>query len=298
MNLATLFMIPLALSISGCAIAEACGPLQTGFLEQLKAGNFDAAETVLAQIGTSCPAKVYDNTQRQFTESIAITASRWLAENKTAEAATLIKRAKTISWTVYSVRGDLAAKQQDWRTATEEYLLAYEELSSNPKAAQSIPDFAQRKERIRRLAEEAQLVHGEIVAVVTRDGSTQIVPGEARGPEVEQDIPVQFDTDSAALNPAGITSAKLILDDLKRRDGLARILVVGHTDERGTDEHNRKLSERRAQAVAQYLKSHGISAPITHEGRGESEPKEISSEARYTQEEKWAIQRRVQVITE
>ncbi|MET2830922.1 OmpA family protein [Mesorhizobium shangrilense] len=35
----------------------------------------------------------------------------------------------------------------------------------------------------------------------------------------------------------------------------ARFLISGHTDARGTDEYNQKLSERRAKAVADYLVS-------------------------------------------
>ena len=298
MKIAQSLMIPLVLFLPGCAAAEECGPLQAGFLEQLKQENFDAAETTLSRIETGCPPKVHDNTQRQFTESIAATASRWLSEGKAADAAALIKRAKTVSWTVYSVKGDLAAKQQKWRAAAEEYLLAYE-LLSDPHAAPAITNLAEIRERIRRRAEEAQLVHGEIVAVATTRGAKpKMLAGEERGPAVEQDIPIQFDTDSAKLNPAGIQSADLLVADIQSRSGLNRILVVGHTDERGEVDYNQKLSERRAQAVAQYLKNHGITIPMKTEGHGESDPKEISDAKRYTQEEQWAIQRRVQINTE
>ena len=49
--------------------------------------------------------------------------------------------------------------------------------------------------------------------------------------------------------------------------------IVGHTDAIGSDEYNQRLSERRAQAVKQYLVSKGIAASrLGTEGRGEQEP--------------------------
>jgi OOP family OmpA-OmpF porin len=50
-------------------------------------------------------------------------------------------------------------------------------------------------------------------------------------------------------------------------------MIVGHTDSIGSDEYNQRLSERRAQAVKQYLVSKGIAASrLSTEGQGEREP--------------------------
>jgi outer membrane protein OmpA-like peptidoglycan-associated protein len=49
--------------------------------------------------------------------------------------------------------------------------------------------------------------------------------------------------------------------------------VNGHTDDVGSAEYNQKLSERRAQAVRDYLVKAGISADILSvEGHGKSLP--------------------------
>jgi len=51
------------------------------------------------------------------------------------------------------------------------------------------------------------------------------------------------------------------------------LAVEGHTDSVGTDEYNRQLSERRAEAVRDYLVQQGISADaIVASGFGKSEP--------------------------
>ena len=52
-----------------------------------------------------------------------------------------------------------------------------------------------------------------------------------------------------------------------------KVQISGHTDSIGSDQYNQRLSERRAQAVKQYLVSKGIAASrLGTEGRGEREP--------------------------
>jgi outer membrane protein OmpA-like peptidoglycan-associated protein len=52
------------------------------------------------------------------------------------------------------------------------------------------------------------------------------------------------------------------------------VLVIGNTDNVGTDAYNQKLSERRASSVSDYLQTLGVSSSrITTKGMGESDPK-------------------------
>src|SRR6059036_2623110 len=52
-----------------------------------------------------------------------------------------------------------------------------------------------------------------------------------------------------------------------------RALVEGHTDSIGSDAYNQRLSERRANAVGDYMIARGIEAQrITTKGWGESKP--------------------------
>ena len=51
------------------------------------------------------------------------------------------------------------------------------------------------------------------------------------------------------------------------------IMVIGHTDSKGTLNYNQRLSERRAKAVTNYTSSNGISADrLTAVGKGETDP--------------------------
>ncbi len=54
----------------------------------------------------------------------------------------------------------------------------------------------------------------------------------------------------------------------------SRVRLIGHTDSQGDDEANRRLSQRRAQAVRDWLvRNRGLPAARTLvEGRGEDQP--------------------------
>lgn len=81
-----------------------------------------------------------------------------------------------------------------------------------------------------------------------------------------------FDFDKAVLKPEG----KAMLDDLARLLNGAQYEVIGatgHADRFGSNPYNQKLSERRANAVKDYLASRDIPANrINATGKGETQP--------------------------
>ncbi|MEN0105441.1 MAG: OmpA family protein [Pseudomonas sp.] len=83
---------------------------------------------------------------------------------------------------------------------------------------------------------------------------------------------VLFAFDSAELS----ANAKTALTEISKRltgASLVSVQVAGHTDSKGSDAYNQKLSERRAQSVANFLESQGIPAgKLSVVGYGESQP--------------------------
>ena len=64
---------------------------------------------------------------------------------------------------------------------------------------------------------------------------------------------------------SGPAKAKLGSDVVSKLGSCAQvrlIVVTGHTDRLGSSESNQKLSEKRAQAVTEYLFSKGVSASL------------------------------------
>jgi len=81
-----------------------------------------------------------------------------------------------------------------------------------------------------------------------------------------------FDFDKSVVRPDGKRTIDEALSKIQGTD-LEMVIATGHTDSVGTEAYNQKLSERRAQAVKDYLVSKGIPASkITTIGKGKSQP--------------------------
>jgi outer membrane protein OmpA-like peptidoglycan-associated protein len=89
------------------------------------------------------------------------------------------------------------------------------------------------------------------------------------------DMMINFDLDSADLT----SQAQQNLDEFARAlhsDQLssARFVVEGYTDARGSEDYNLGLSERRAQAVTDFLFERGVATDkVTAIGKGMSNPR-------------------------
>ncbi|MFO8032022.1 MAG: OmpA family protein [Desulfohalobiaceae bacterium] len=90
------------------------------------------------------------------------------------------------------------------------------------------------------------------------------------------DSEVFFDFDSATLKPGGRRELERVADVLNKYRK-TNIQVEGHTDQKGPEEYNQKLSERRAEAVKKALLQMGVIEERVHAvGYGETQP--ISSD--------------------
>jgi len=70
--------------------------------------------------------------------------------------------------------------------------------------------------------------------------------------------PVQFAYDSYEVSSDELPNIRLVAVDMKASPG--NLIIAGFTDDRGTDEYNRGLGERRAQSVRQALINDGVPA--------------------------------------
>lgn len=83
---------------------------------------------------------------------------------------------------------------------------------------------------------------------------------------------INFDFDKANIKPEAEGVLDAAVEALKENPGVS-VEVVGYTDSVGTDAYNQGLSERRANAVKDYLASHGVEGSrLTATGRGEANP--------------------------
>jgi OOP family OmpA-OmpF porin len=84
---------------------------------------------------------------------------------------------------------------------------------------------------------------------------------------------VQFELDSAVLTANSKRILESVAKDLINYSGDKKAIEVqGHTSSEASVTYNLKLSQRRAQAVTDYLKKQGATDRLYAKGYGESHP--------------------------
>lgn len=108
--------------------------------------------------------------------------------------------------------------------------------------------------------------------VVTATVDTVII---AKVEKIEQNFnAAQFQKNSADLSDAAKQILNELVQVLKDNDAL-KVKIIGHSSVEGTEAHNQKLSEQRAQVAADFIIAAGIdSLRVTAIGKGSTEPKD------------------------
>lgn len=99
------------------------------------------------------------------------------------------------------------------------------------------------------------------------------VKQEDRGTVITLSGAVLFTSGKSELLPSAQAKLSEVADALTQQNKAAPIVVEGYTDSQGSDAFNLTLSRERAQAVREYLASHGVAEDrIRAEGLGSSRP--------------------------
>ena len=95
---------------------------------------------------------------------------------------------------------------------------------------------------------------------------------------------INFEFNKSNITPEGAFELDKLVQVMKHNESLV-IMVKAHTDNRGSEQYNLDLSDRRAKSTIQYVLSKGIDkSRIAGQGYGESEPK-IDCKENCTEEE-------------
>lgn len=112
------------------------------------------------------------------------------------------------------------------------------------------------------------------------------LPADAEYQEVTKDIPLKkieignaivlknifFDFDKATLRPESFNELDRLVQLLTENPTI-KVEISAHTDSKGSDEYNLKLSQKRAESVVNYLIGKGIAASrLIAKGYGETQP--------------------------
>jgi peptidoglycan-associated lipoprotein len=105
--------------------------------------------------------------------------------------------------------------------------------------------------------------------------------------------PVYFDFDRSNIKSRERGKLKAIAECLKG-DNVAPLTIEGHCDERGTEEYNMALGERRANAAKKYLSRLGVDGgKVQTTSLGKNRPASDGSN-----ESAWSKNRRTEFVSE
>lgn len=149
-------------------------------------------------------------------------------------------------------RQTLGERERDLQERDQQIAQTREELAAEQQARQQAEQAA--ADAMTRLQELAAVRQERDHTVITLSGE------------------VLFESDQAELR-ASARERLLALADALRTEETQMATIEGHTDSRGSDDYNRRLSQRRAESVRDYLIAEGVpAARLQAVGRGESTP--------------------------
>jgi len=135
--------------------------------------------------------------------------------------------------------------------------------------------------------------------VIDMGGKVEDLTVQETDTEVRIDLAadVLFDFDKADLLPKAEETLQKAADLIKQRNAKGTVRIEGHTDAKGSDAYNQKLSERRAEAVKRWFESHGLPEHFSTAGFGAKKPVAPNTKADGSDDpEGRAKNRRVEII--
>ena len=278
-----------------------CAETAQALMEAIAARDVDAVraryEAVLND--ASCD----DTFRERAGRAVSMTLARVVQERMAAGASLASQRALlerglgyARTWPVLALLGDAAHDAGDYDGASASYqeaLTVIDDAVKTPKP----PPRAVIERIFRRAAQSRMLAASYRPPPKTRSGAPGGLAAESiRGIAIERvAVPITFRTDSADFTEDGRRAAADMVEYLTFQQS-GRITIAGHTDPRGDAAYNLDLSRRRAEAVAHYLRMRGFAGQIHVVAKGESERFPVDDPSDYTREQRWQMDRRVELI--
>lgn len=212
-----------------------------------------------------------------------------LAKEEAAAASTASQRA-----TDAAIRAEIAAgaraqaEQQRSQAEQQRDQAQAARAQAESTAQQAVQQETQTKSQLDALREQRKEELDQMQEALNRVAETKRTPNGMV--LVLPDSTFKFDFDSADLKPRNRELLSRVAGILLASKGFS-LGVYGYTDDVGTRDYNQKLSERRAEAVRNYLVQAGIDpALVGAKGFGKTNPR-VNGET----EQARAINRRVEI---
>lgn len=290
MNRNRRFVYSLALAGLACVLLASCAPpMKNADLEKAQAAfaaaKMDPDVVKKAPLGLQTAESalmVAENLYKSDAEPAEVSHQAYLALQRTALAKETAMQ-KVAEENVEAASNERAKVLLQARTAEAE--AAHKRAQASSKEAQEATKAAeaarkQAEERSAQLASmtaEAQQAADAARAAEERAKALEAEVAQLQGIKSERGLvitlgDVLFDTGKAELKGGAVVTISKIANFMKTYP-TRKLLVEGFTDSRGSDEYNRNLSERRANAVRSALVAGGVeSERVDVRGYGEAYP--------------------------
>lgn len=255
------------------AAQNANPPLDPAVLSQRQA-DLIQRQNVLEQLRAERQADVARRADIQRHHEAAVAAALQTRQQQEQQAQAMKAQMEAAQAAAQQAAAAAQSAQQQVQSTQQQLQTAQQQAAQQQAEAEKAREDARKaqeeleKTRQQLAQQQAEARQREMEAELARLAQTK---RESRGLVVT--LPgIFFDTGKSALKPGAKSTLTKIAAQLKGSENL-KIAVEGHTDSVGTEAKNMELSERRAQAVRDFLVSSGIPADrITAAGKGEGDP--------------------------
>jgi outer membrane protein OmpA-like peptidoglycan-associated protein len=301
----------LSMGWSSQAGASDCASLIASFEEALKKRDIPAAEAVEKQLSVDAVCGVGSVKLQHRLASAELSMAEDFRKDplhQQEREKLLIKAEKySVSWAASYALGEFHFAQRKFAEAAREFESAID--IANDKSFTPKPTSAEEKKTLFDRASEAKLLAANeennktatyVSSPKTRAGTIGgVLTASERGVVATLvPLPINFETNETRFTDIG----QKAIDELGQalvEQHPQEIVLIGHTDERGDDEYNMRLSKARVQAVVKYLSGflaqHNVSMDVRAEWKGKRQPIHLEDTNGLTQTDIWALNRRVEL---
>ena len=293
--------------VSTSVFAAGCEELIASFNKDIDLGREESAQHAVDRIATDATCGANQVLAQRRLAAFRLRAAHLLMARgrPAADYERLLTAADSVQvlWQAAATLGDVRFGERRFPEAAIAFDRAIEilknpSLTPAPPSTFDVNGLFQRAAQARLLAANSINSEGAKFVKNARDDRDGTIGGmyspSVRG-IVPQNIPVPitFEYGTTAFTPVGGEAARELVAVLKEQHP-GRVTLVGHTDSRGAAEYNLTLSRERAEAVAQFLRENGVDAAIETSGKGAAEPLKIEDTSGLTQDDLYALNRRVE----
>jgi len=147
------------------------------------------------------------------------------------------------------------------------------EKSLNEVSRVELDKKAVQKRMLKQINSNLQTVLFQALSRAKSKSDVKVSRGKEKGRKAEKKVEVYFNFNSHELEESEKRKLEEVIRELKGRDYQA--VVYGYADCVGSEKYNLELSQKRAKAVAEFLKSRGIKVKEV-KGKGELNESDVN----------------------